>query len=52
MAEINSEAERGLVTFEFGACSIGILEAVSRVSFLFPIFLGRSKETLQAGYTK
>ena len=27
-------------------------KAVSRVSFLFPIFLGRSKKTLLAGYLK
>ena len=33
-----------------GACSIGNLEAARRVSFLFPICLGRSKETLLAGY--
>ena len=40
-----SEAEGGSVTFEFGA----IVEAVIRVSFLFPIYLARTKETLQAG---
>ena len=36
--------------FEFGACSIWIVEDVSRGSFLFPTYLGRSKETLFAGY--
>ena len=30
---------RGSVTFEFGACSKGIVQAASRVFFLFPIFL-------------
>ena len=36
--------------FEFGACSIWIVEDVGRGSFLFPTYLGRSKETLFAGY--
>ena len=36
--------------FEFGACSIWIVEDVGWGSFLFPIYLGRSKETLFAGY--
>ena len=35
--------------FEFGACSIWIVEDVGRGSFLFPTYLGRSKETLLAG---
>ena len=35
--------------FEFGACSIWIVEDVGRGSFLFPTYLGRSKETLFAG---
>ena len=35
--------------FEFGACSIWIVEDVDRGSFLFPTYLGRSKETLFAG---
>ena len=43
--QLESEAERGLVTFDFGACSIRILEAVGRVFFLFPTNLGRSKKT-------
>ena len=34
---------------EFGACSIWIVEDVGRGSFLFPTYLGRSKETLFAG---
>ena len=34
---------------EFGACSIWIVEDVARGSFLFPTYLGRSKETLFAG---
>ena len=37
--------------FEFGACSIWIVEHVGRGSFLFPTDLGRSKETLFAGYS-
>ena len=37
--------------FEFGACSIWIVEDVGRGSFLFPTYLGRSKETLFAGYS-
>ena len=41
---------RGSVEFEFGACSIRIVEDVGRGSFLFPTYLGRSKETLIAGY--
>ena len=36
--------------YEFGACSLWIVEDVGRGSFLFPIYLGRSKETLFAGY--
>ena len=36
--------------FEFGACSIWIVEDLGRGSFLFPTYLGRSKETLFAGY--
>ena len=36
--------------FDFGACSIWIVEDVGRGSFLFPTYLGRSKETLLAGY--
>ena len=32
--------------FEFGACSIWMVEDVGRGSFLFPTYLGRSKETL------
>ena len=35
--------------FEFGACSIWIVEDLGRGSFLFPTYLGRSKETLFAG---
>ena len=35
--------------FEFGACSVWIVEDVGRGSFLFPTYLGRSKETLFAG---
>ena len=35
---------------EFGACSIWIVEDVGKGSFLFPTYLGRSKETLFAGY--
>ena len=35
--------------FEFGACSIWIVEDDGRGSFLFPTYLGRSKETLFAG---
>ena len=35
--------------FEFGACSIWIVEDVGRGSFLFPTYLGRSKETPFAG---
>ena len=35
--------------FEFGACSIWIVEDVGRGSFLFPTYPGRSKETLFAG---
>ena len=35
--------------FEFGACSIWIVEDVDRGSFLFPTYLRRSKETLFAG---
>ena len=35
--------------FEFGACSIWIVEDVGRGSFLFPTYLGRSKETLLPG---
>ena len=35
--------------FEFGACSIRIVEDVGRGSFLFPTYLGRSKETLFTG---
>ena len=38
--------------FEFGACSIWIVEDVGRGSFLFPTYLGRSKETLFAGYSE
>ena len=38
--------------FESGVCSIWIVEDVSRGSFLFPTYLGRSKETLLAGYAK
>ena len=34
--------------FEFGACSIYVQD-VSRGAFLFPTYLGRSKETLFAG---
>ena len=37
--------------FEFGACSIWIVEDVGRGSFLFSTYLGRSKETLFAGYS-
>ena len=36
--------------FEFGACSIWIVEDVGRGSFLFPTYLGKSKEPLFAGY--
>ena len=32
--------------FEFGAYSIRIVEDVGRGSFLFPTYLGKSKETL------
>ena len=35
---------------EFGACSIWIVKDVGRGSFLFPTYLGTSKETLLAGY--
>ena len=35
--------------FEFWACSIWIVEDVGRGSFLFLIYIGRSKETLFAG---
>ena len=35
--------------FEFEACPIWIVEDVSRGSFLFPTYLGWSKETLFAG---
>ena len=35
--------------FEFGACSIWIVEDIGRGSFLFPTCLGRSKEILFAG---
>ena len=38
--------------FEFGACSIWIVEDVGRGSFLFPTYLGGSKETLFAGYSE
>ena len=38
--------------FEFGACSIWIVEDVGRSSFLFPTNLRRSKETLFTGYSE
>ena len=38
--------------FEFGACSIWIVEDVGTSSFLFPTNLGRSKETLFTGYSE
>ena len=38
---------RGSVTFDFEACLIWIVEAVDRVSFLFPTYLESSEETVR-----
>ena len=43
MDEVNEvnivcKAERGSVKFKFGACSIGILQAVSRLSYIMLAF--------------